>query len=394
MAVIESSLADETAKGTRRLRIMVLGLRGVMDVQGGIESHARMLYPLLARLGCEIEIVQRSPYFPPDKRRRQWHGMRLTYLWSPTSTGIETAVHTLLGVLYAAWRRPDVLHLHAVGPGLLAPLARLLGLRVVLTHHGPDYERSKWGPVSKVLLRAGEHLGVRFAHHPIVVSPILQDRVERRYGVDATLIPNGAPASLPTASRRCLDAFGLEPRRYVLCVSRVDPAKRHLDLLDAFEAAHLAGWKLAIVGDHTGTDSYSSTLRSRASRNPNVVLTGFQSGTALRELYSHAGMFVLPSAVEGHPICLLEAAVYQVPIIATAIEANLVLPLPRDRFFAVGDTAALAEKLRAAAAETEGTRARLRALRDEIRSRYSWRKAAELTRSVYGAAAKEDLQHG
>ena len=186
MAVNVEDLAGATA-GTRPLRIMVLGLRGVTDVQGGIESHAHMLYPLLARLGCEIEIVQRSPYFPAGKRRRYWRGLKLTYLWSPTKQALETAVHTLIGVLYAAIRRPDVLHLHAVGPGLLAPLARLLGLHVVLTHHGPDYEREKWSRSAKLLLRAGERLGVTFAHRPIVVSPILKDAVERRYGEEAAL---------------------------------------------------------------------------------------------------------------------------------------------------------------------------------------------------------------
>ena len=52
------------ATGTRRarrLRIMVLGLRGIIDVQGGIETHARRLYPLLARLGCDVEIRVRPP---------------------------------------------------------------------------------------------------------------------------------------------------------------------------------------------------------------------------------------------------------------------------------------------------------------------------------------------
>ena len=61
-----------TAK-QKRLRIMVLGLRGVIDVQGGIETHARRLYPLLARLGCDVEIVQRSAYYPRERgRRREW----------------------------------------------------------------------------------------------------------------------------------------------------------------------------------------------------------------------------------------------------------------------------------------------------------------------------------
>jgi glycosyltransferase involved in cell wall biosynthesis len=369
---------------------MVLGLRGVFDVQGGIETHARRLYPLLARLGWDIEIVQRGAYFPQERRRRHWHGLRLTYLWSPRTTVIETAVHTLLGVLYAAIKRPDVLHLHAVGPGLLAPLARLLGLRVVITHHGADYEREKWGPLAKALLRSGERLGIGFAHRPIVVSPVLKQKVEQNYDIHTTLIPNGAPLAAPTHTRRCLDQFKLDRRRYVLCVGRLDPGKRQLDLIKAFQAAKLDGWKLAIVGDVQPGDAYCDELVAQAKRDPSIVLTGYQNGIALHELYSHAGLFVLPSAAEGHPISLLEAAVYEVPMLATAIPANLALPLPHDRYFAVGDTETLARMLRAHTRSAAApAAAESRTLHEAVRALYSWRNAAELTSSVYQYVAAQ-----
>lgn len=375
--------APSAPAAERRLRVMVLGLRGVIAVQGGIETHARRLYPLLVRLGYDIEIVQRSPYFPRESRRREWRGLALTYLWSPRTRVVETAVHTLLGVLYAAIKRPDVLHLHAVGPGLLAPLARLFGLRVVVTHHGADYEREKWGALAKALLRMGERLGIGFAHRPIVVSPVLKQAVETRYGIGATLIPNGAPIAAPRRTRHVLRRFDLRPHRYVLCVARLDPGKRQLDLIEAFEEAELADWKLVLVGGVEEGDAYYEELAARAARNPKIVLTGYQAGAALHELYSHAGLFVLPSAGEGHPIALLEAAVYEVPLLASAIPANLALPLPRDRFFPVGDTHALARQLEVMTEGSAAPPAERRALHAAVRASYSWRNAAELTSSVY-----------
>jgi glycosyltransferase involved in cell wall biosynthesis len=379
--------------GQPQLRIMVLGLRGVIDVQGGIETHARRLYPLLARLGLNIEIIQRSPYFPRERRRPEWRGIKLTYLWSPRTRIVETAVHTLLGILYAAIKRPDVLHLHAVGPGLLAPLARLLGLRVVMTHHAADYDREKWAPMAKALLRAGERLGVGFAHHPIVVSPVLKQAMQTRYGIGATLIPNGAPIVTRALTQRALARFDLAPRRYVLCVARLDRGKRQHDLIAAFQSASLPGWKLAIVGEIEHGDRYCDEIKALAAGDPAIVLTGYQSGTALHELYSHAGLFVLPSASEGHPIALLEAAVYDLPLLASAIPANLALPLPRERYFPVGDTQALARQLVAMTAAPVPA-AEARAVHAAIRASYSWRKAAELTDSVYRDVARGGLQRG
>jgi len=375
------------------LRIMVLGLRGIIDVQGGIETHARRLYPLLARLGCDVENMQRIPYYPRESRRREWRGIKLTYIWSPRTRIVETAVHTLLGVFYAAFKRPDVLHLHAVGPGLLAPLARLFGLRVVVTHHGADYEREKWGPLAKAVLRTGERLGVGFANQPIVVSPVLKKAVEMRYGIGATLIPNGAPLAAPRRTRFTLRRFDLRPKRYVLCVARLDPGKRQHDLIAAFRAARLPGWKLVIVGQIEEGDRYCRELVATTADDDTIVLTGYQSGPPLQELYSHAGLFVLASAGEGHPIALLEAAVYEVPILASAIPANLALPLPRDRYFPVGDTQALAQKMQFMT-QRKAAREERRAVHEAVRAKYSWRKAAELTRSVYRYVARGRWQHG
>jgi glycosyltransferase involved in cell wall biosynthesis len=189
------------------------------------------------------------------------------------------------------------------------------------------------------------------------------------------MIPNGAPHARHRRAGDVLARFELTKRRYVLCVGRIDPGKRQLDLIDAFERARITGWKLAIVGGATPTDAYLARLTERASMNPDVVLTGYQEGPALRELYSHAGVFVLPSAAEGHPIALLEAA--------SAIPANLFVPLPRDRFFAVGDIAALAKLLRRAAADPSAIKQGCQSVMAALRVGYSWRGAARRTRSVY-----------
>src|SRR5690606_3456434 len=102
----------------------------------------------------------------------------------------------------------------------------------------------------------------------------------------------------------------------------------------------------------------------------------------------------LPSAHEGHPIALLEAAVYEVPLLATAIPANLALPLPRDRFFPVGDVAMLSRLLLAVAAAAPRRPADAHAIHTAVRERYSWRNAAERTSTVYRYVARGRLLHG
>lgn len=362
------------------IRVMMLGLRGFPDVQGGVEKHVEQLSPLLVGFGCSIEAIVRAPYVPSSAVG--WHGVRFRRLWAPRSRQFEALAHTALGICYAAWRRPDILHIHAIGPALLVPLARMFGLRVVVTHHGCDYARAKWGLVAKATLKLGESAGLRFSHGRIAVSRSLAAAMERRYRVPVTPIPNSV--ALPTVphATKAIEAFGLEARRYILTVGRLVPEKRHFDLIAAFRHAGISGWKLAIVGDADHADGYSNDLKEQARQMPCVVLTGVQTGDILAELFGHAGAFALPSSHEGLPIALLEALAYGLPCIASDIPANRELELGASRYFAVGDVDQLSQRMTEVTREpfTDSDRAAQRA---RIAAEYDCDRCARLTLRVY-----------
>lgn len=362
---------------------MVLGLRGFPQVQGGVETHCEHLLPLLADLGCEVEAVVRKPYMPTE-RGGSWRGVVYRRLPAPHSKGLEAIVHTFLGVLYAAVRRPDVLHLQAIGPAVMTPLARLLGLRVVVTHHGPDYNRQKWGRFAKWVLEKGESWGMRFSHRRIVISQTIQKLVQEKYGVDSILIPNGVTLPELPSTQGTLQKFGLDAGKYILLVSRLVPEKRHGDLIEAFKRASLPGWKLALVGASDHPDEYTKQILAAAHETAGVITTGFQTGLELRELYAHAGLFVLPSSHEGLPIALLEALSYGLPVLASNIPANLEVGLDVSCYFKLGDVADLAAKL-ARAAETKLTDVQREQTRVWVARRYNWQDIAQKTRGVYDA---------
>lgn len=363
---------------------MALGIRGLPGVQGGVETHAEQLYERLAALGCDVEAIVRTPFVAPgtDGAGR----IRLRRIWSPTRPGAEALVHSVLGVLYAALKRPDILHVHAIGPAIVTPLARLLGLRVVVTHHGPDYDRDKWGAFARGVLRTGERLGMRYANSRIVISRVIQELVLARHGCDSVLIPNGVAPVVPVHGFDHLTRMGLTPGRYLLQVSRMVPEKRQLDLIRAFAISRPPGWKLALVGA-LGSDEYSASVEAAGREARDVVLTGFQKGSALAQLYSHAGAFVLPSAHEGLPIAILEALSYGLPVLASDIPANLELGLGSSSYFKVGSIDALAAALIRIAREPADDAAR-EARRRWVHERYDWDRIARQTLDVFESVAR------
>jgi len=366
---------------SKPLSIMWLGFRGFPRIQGGVETHAEHICPLLAELGCDVHVITRASY--QDKTLSDWRGVKFHAVWTPRSKSLEAILHTLLGVLYAGLvRRPDILHIQAIGPAIMTPLARLLGLKVVVTHHGPDYDRQKWGRFAKSVLLLGERFGMRYANERIVISKVIRNLVLDKHKVNSVLIPNGVVLPELASTTDSLTQFGLNAGKYIVLVSRLVPEKRQLDLIAAFALANLTDWKLVLVGASDHPDAYTREVLETAEKTPNVVCTGFQSGLALQELYTHAALFVLPSSHEGLPIAMLEALSYGLPVVASDIPANLEVSLPEEHYFPLGDVTALSTKLRDFAARPLTSEAReLR--RAWVIERYDWKDIAQRTLDVY-----------
>lgn len=362
------------------MKVMALGLRALPGIAGGVESHCEHLYPLIAARGVDVEILVRSAYVDPSAAR-QWRGTRIRHLWSPRKSGLEVMLHTFLGVLYAAVRRPDVLHLHSVGPAIFTPLARALGLHVVVTHHAPDYEQAKWGWLGKWILKTGERMTMRFASEVISVSRHGAVELKRAYGREPVLIRNGVPFIGPTESHAILEELGLESGRYVLHVGRAIPDKRQDDLINAFARAQLPGWRLVLVGNLSGDDEYSARIRQMAAERSDVILAGFRHGVALETLFTNAGCFALPSAIEGLSIALLEALSAGCVVVGSDIPANHEIELPKGCYFKVGDIEAMAAAI--STIPKMVPRETWHRLRNRVHEEYDWERIAEQTVRLY-----------
>lgn len=374
------------------MRVAVVGTRGFPDVQGGIEKHCENLYPRLVELGCEVSVFTRTPYV--NEQIRAHKGVDLIALSCPKNKYLEAFIHTFKGIVAARKLDPDLLHVHGIGPSMLVPVARLLKMKVVMTHHGPDYRRRKWGLLARLVLMLGEAVGTRSVNELICVSSTVSRDIRRKFGRQPFVIPNGLGLHGRLESEEALRRFSLVKGKYVLAVGRFVPEKGFDYLIEAFARAGTTQhspsanpikddrWKLVIVGGADHEDSYSVSLRRKAESTPNIVLTGFLSGSPLRELYTHAGLFVLASFYEGLPIVLLEAMGHGSSCLASDIPANKEVDLESKRYFRVGDVDGLAEKIVRLAAEPISDADRDRQIAD-IEKRYSWDDIALRTLEVY-----------
>lgn len=369
--------------------VMMLGLRGIPEVQGGVEKHVEELSRHFVDKGWDVTVLGRRRYLlTPDPYT--WKRVKVHPLWSPGSVKFEAIAHTALGVLFAAYHRPDILHIHAIGPALMTPLARLFGLKVIVTHHGYDYDRQKWGGLAKLMLKLGEKAGMRFARARIAVSNDIALTMENRYGVPVQYVPNGVTVRRSQTDTGILGKLGLTSRRYIMLVARIVPEKRQHDLIAAFAKLADPTVKLVLVGSAEYMAHYSQDVEKLAADVPGVVLAGMQTGDDLSILYENAGLFVLPSSHEGMPIALLEAMGAGLPVLASDITANLAIGLPAQDYFPLGDIEQLAAAMRSKLAVPFDSRkaAEQGAL---VAEQYGWLNIADQTLDVYNTALKRKM---
>ncbi len=365
-----------------RLRIAMVGQRGVPASYGGIERHVEEIGARLALRGHEVTVYCRQNY--GEDHPGEHRGMRLRHLPAPSSKHLEAITHAGLATL-AALGHHDVIHYHALGPGLAAPLPRLLDrARVVLTVHGLDDERAKWGPGARSVLRTARWMSAHVPNATIAVSRALADLYRDEMGRPAVYIPNGVTATPPRPATE-MARFGVEPGRYVLFVGRFVPEKAPDLLIRAFRRLDHPV-RLVLAGGSSYTDAYAGDLARLAAADSRVVLPGYVYGAELEALYDHAAAFVLPSALEGLPLTLLEAVAHGIPVMASDIAPHVEVlgpGRPGARLFPAGDELALSAGLDRLLENRDGERAGAARLRERVLGHYSWDRAAAATEMLY-----------
>ena len=365
------------------MKIVVTGTRGIPDVMGGVETHCEELFPRIAEKGYDVTIIRRRSYI--KDHLKEWHGVKLIDLPAPRLKPFEAITHTFLAVLKAKKIGADVLHIHAIGPALLVPFARLLGMKVVFTSHGPDYNRETWGLLAKMMLRLGERWGAKYANEVVVISHVIDNQFKKMYHrYDCHVIHNGVSSPQFCENPEYFEELGIQKGKYILGMCRFVPEKNLHHLVEAYSYIKdkYPDIKLVIAGDATFEDDYSIQLKKDAAKH-GVILTGFVKGNKLHSLLTNARCYVLPSSHEGLPISLLEAMSYKLPVIISDIPPHIEVGIDKECYFPLGNVEILAKKLQ------ENIEADYHHVEYDMK-KYNWNHIADQLCEVYNHIGNKD----
>lgn len=359
----------------------MVGQKGIPATYGGVERHVEEIAARLAAKGHDVTVYCRQHYTPPGER--YYRGIHLRRYPSVNTKHLDTVTHCLAAAGDYLCRRYDLVHFHALGPSVFAALPRLHRTRSVVTIHGLDWEREKWGKLAAWILRHCEYPAVHFPTRAIVVSRTLQHYFAAKYGIVPDVIPNGTNIPVMRQPHK-MRKFGLEDGPYVLFVGRLVPEKGVHYLVEAFSRLQVdPRVKLVIAGGTAFSDQYVRDLEQYESDR--IRFLGYVYGDVLEELWSNAYFVVQPSTLEGLSISLLEGLSYGKCVLTSDIPENLEVVGEHAPSFESRNVDDLTAKLDLLIRNPDLVRRYEAQSRDLVVRNYSWDRVVESLERVYDA---------
>jgi glycosyltransferase involved in cell wall biosynthesis len=348
------------------MRIAILGTRGIPASYGGFETFAEHLSTRLVARGHEVTVYCRSHYVSP--RQLEYHGVRLEVLPTIRHKYFDTVAHTFLSALHAVSRRFDAALICNAANAPFSPILRFTGTPVAINVDGLEHKRKKWGWLGRRYYRFAEYISTVLPNEMVTDAQVIQDYYQARHNAPSTMIAYGSEVER-RPDRELVRKWRVEPNRYVLYVSRLEPENNAHLVIEAFKKVRTA-YRLLIVGDAPYAENYISSLKAQARGDKRIIFTGFVFGQDYRALQQNAYCYVHATEVGGTHPALLEAMGYGNCVLTLATPENI--EVVGDAGMPYADEFDLAEKLQRVLRDGSLVQAYRNRAQLRIRSHYDW----------------------
>jgi alpha-maltose-1-phosphate synthase len=401
-----------------RLEALILTNEFPPTVYGGAGIHVgELTRELRGRIGLDIRTFGDHDESEPGWRVRGYppvHDLdaadpRMRGAWAALSRDLAMAADPVTA---------DVVHCHTWYVHLAGLLAkRAYDIPLVVTVHSLEplrpWKREQLGGGYDVSTWV-ERRALTEADAVIAVSRGTRDDVLRLFDVEPERVPvihNGIDAEFfhPDPATHALVEYGIDPDvPYILFVGRVTRQKGIVHLVRALRRLDPGIGAVLAAGQpdtpEIGAEMAAGVAAVQAER-PNIVwIREMVSRAAVRQLYSHAALFVCPSVYEPFGIINLEAMACERPVVASAVggipevvvdgETGRLVPveLRADDPMSPADPDAFAADLASAIndlmADPQRRAEMGRAGRARAVSNFSWGAIAEETIDLYRSLAR------
>ncbi len=354
------------------MRIAFIGTRGVPANYGGFETFVEQLGARLADRGHQVTVYCRKAYY--QEAPTTYRGMRLVHLSSIHTKHLDSISHTALASIHSVRQHNDLALYCGSGCSPLCWIPRIAGTKVVLNPDGLEWQRAKWGRAARMYLRLAEHFAARIPHGLVADSNVIRDYYREQYGRESRYVAYGADRIPRGSYRELLEPLGVEPEKYFLFVSRLEPENNAHLVVKAFEQVN-TDMTMMMVGDAPFADDYIAQLKSTADKR--IKFPGAIYGKAYDALRANAYVYVNAMEVGGTHPAILEAMGAGNCVLVSDIAYNTEAVADAGAHFKNRDADDLANKMQALVDDPEQVRTLGLAAAERAESHYDWDKIAD-----------------
>ena len=297
------------------MNIAMLGQKRIPSREGGVEIVVEELATRLVKKGHAVTCYNRKGKHVSGKEYKiedlkEYKGVKLKKVFTIDKKGLAAMTSSFFATISVLFSKADVVHYHAEGPSAMLWIIKFFSKKkIIVTIHGLDWQRAKWGGFATKYIKFGEKVAVKYADEIIVLSSNVQKYFKDTYNRDTVFIPNGVNKPKIQKANIIKKKYNLNKDEYILFLGRMVPEKGIHYLIEAFKNIK-TNKKLVIAGGASDTDEYYEKLKESSKEDNRIIFTGFVKGKELDELFSNAYIYCLPSDLEGMPLSLLEAMSY------------------------------------------------------------------------------------
>ncbi len=365
-----------------RLKVALIGSRGIPASYGGYETLMEELSTRLVRLGLDVTVYCRSHNTP--RRMGCYQGVKLTVLPTLRTKHLDTPVHTLLSCLHAARQDFDAALVVNSVNAIFIPILRAAGTPVALHVDGIERQRAKWGPLGQLAYSVSERLAVHVPDVLITDAEVIREYYQENYEAGSRVLTYGVDPQ-PVAPGETMQRLGLESRRFFLYVSRFEPENNPHRVAEAYRAVG-GDLPLVMVGGAPYADRFVQSFTEGA--DPRILFPGSIYGHGYRELLSHALAYIHATEVGGTHPALVEAMGYGNCVVVNGTPENREVAADSGLYFDAGRASTLAEHLQALVDDPGLREDRGRRAATLASARFNWKvvseEYAELFRELAG----------
>lgn len=367
------------------MKIAMIGHKRIPSREGGVEIVVEELATRLVERGNEVVVYNRKGNNVLDKNIKtkkinEYKGVKIKNIFTINRKGLDALIYSFFASIIALFGKYDCIHYHAEGSCAMLWIPHLFKKKIVVTIHGLDWQRAKWGGFASKYIKFGEKLAVKYADEIIVLSNEMKKYFKEKYNRNTNFIPNGVNKPILKDSKIIKEKYNLGKEDYILFLARIVPEKGLDYLIEAYNQIE-TDKKLVIAGGASHTNNYYENIIQKCKSNPNIILTGFVQGEELQELYSNCFLYCLPSDVEGMPISLLEAMSYGRTCLVSDIDENTQVVENYAYTFKKGNIKDLTNKLNIILKNNE--KVKNETISKYILEKYDWNKIVKETESLY-----------